>query len=345
MGDSRAYDEWARRIAAGDWIGREVFYQAPLYPYFLARHLQHRRTGSADRSHRPGRDRFGVVCAGVSRRPAFLLAPRWSCRRVRVGSVGAGNLLRRADSEIGARCVLCVRHPVVAVKSRNRRGAVSFLATDRRGARRTGADARERTGFRRGDRPVRVVATWTISQRAAAGGRRRPRARARCGAQRVGSERRVLRHHFAIWSQLLYREPRRRGRHLFVAALWSRRARVRASGCDGTGGTRGRPPARPWRGIELLDRSSHHLHYFAAGSMAVVDRSQSPTAGERDRDGRHREPGNARGMVLAASRCSARSRISVYCCRWRCSAFGQRGAVRLRFACWPRSPSRMPSAL
>ena len=36
MGDSRAYDEWARRIAAGDWIGRDVFYQAPLYPYFLA---------------------------------------------------------------------------------------------------------------------------------------------------------------------------------------------------------------------------------------------------------------------------------------------------------------------
>jgi tetratricopeptide (TPR) repeat protein len=35
LGDSRAYDEWARRIAAGDWIGREVFYQAPLYPYFL----------------------------------------------------------------------------------------------------------------------------------------------------------------------------------------------------------------------------------------------------------------------------------------------------------------------
>ena len=35
MGDSRAYDEWAQRLAAGDWIGREVFYQAPLYPYFL----------------------------------------------------------------------------------------------------------------------------------------------------------------------------------------------------------------------------------------------------------------------------------------------------------------------
>ena len=35
LGDSRGYDEWARRIAAGDWIGTEVFYQAPLYPYFL----------------------------------------------------------------------------------------------------------------------------------------------------------------------------------------------------------------------------------------------------------------------------------------------------------------------
>ncbi len=35
MGDSRAYDEWAQRIAAGDWMGHEVFYQAPLYPYFL----------------------------------------------------------------------------------------------------------------------------------------------------------------------------------------------------------------------------------------------------------------------------------------------------------------------
>src|SRR5436190_14387810 len=35
LGDSRGYDEWAQRIAAGDWIGREVFYQAPLYPYLL----------------------------------------------------------------------------------------------------------------------------------------------------------------------------------------------------------------------------------------------------------------------------------------------------------------------
>jgi Flp pilus assembly protein TadD len=35
MGDARGYDAWAQRIAQGDWIGSEVFYQAPLYPYFL----------------------------------------------------------------------------------------------------------------------------------------------------------------------------------------------------------------------------------------------------------------------------------------------------------------------
>lgn len=35
LGDGIAYDAWARRIAAGDWRGHEVFYQAPLYPYFL----------------------------------------------------------------------------------------------------------------------------------------------------------------------------------------------------------------------------------------------------------------------------------------------------------------------
>jgi 4-amino-4-deoxy-L-arabinose transferase-like glycosyltransferase len=34
--DGRSYSAWADRIATGDWIGDRVFYQAPLYPYFLA---------------------------------------------------------------------------------------------------------------------------------------------------------------------------------------------------------------------------------------------------------------------------------------------------------------------
>jgi tetratricopeptide (TPR) repeat protein len=36
IGDADAYHQWALRIVAGDWIGDGVFYQAPLYPYFLA---------------------------------------------------------------------------------------------------------------------------------------------------------------------------------------------------------------------------------------------------------------------------------------------------------------------
>jgi tetratricopeptide (TPR) repeat protein len=35
MGDSKSYDTWAMTIAAGDWIGTDVFYQAPLYPYVM----------------------------------------------------------------------------------------------------------------------------------------------------------------------------------------------------------------------------------------------------------------------------------------------------------------------
>jgi tetratricopeptide (TPR) repeat protein len=34
--DSQEYDRWAREIAAGDWLGSEVFFQAPLYPYAVA---------------------------------------------------------------------------------------------------------------------------------------------------------------------------------------------------------------------------------------------------------------------------------------------------------------------
>ncbi len=34
--DSQEYDRWAKEIAAGNWVGSGVFFQAPLYPYFLA---------------------------------------------------------------------------------------------------------------------------------------------------------------------------------------------------------------------------------------------------------------------------------------------------------------------
>src|SRR5437588_892663 len=34
--DPRYYHDWAIAIAGGDWIGRRVFEQAPLYPYLMA---------------------------------------------------------------------------------------------------------------------------------------------------------------------------------------------------------------------------------------------------------------------------------------------------------------------
>jgi len=36
IGDAEAYHLWALRIANGQWLGDGIFYQAPLYPYFLA---------------------------------------------------------------------------------------------------------------------------------------------------------------------------------------------------------------------------------------------------------------------------------------------------------------------
>ncbi|MBW2366040.1 MAG: glycosyltransferase family 39 protein, partial [Deltaproteobacteria bacterium] len=36
LGDAQSYDAWAQEISSGNWFGDRVFYQAPLYPYFLA---------------------------------------------------------------------------------------------------------------------------------------------------------------------------------------------------------------------------------------------------------------------------------------------------------------------
>lgn len=36
LGDAKGYFDWAQEISKGNWYGTETFYQAPLYPYFLA---------------------------------------------------------------------------------------------------------------------------------------------------------------------------------------------------------------------------------------------------------------------------------------------------------------------
>ncbi len=35
LGDAGFFDTWAHELAGGDWLGHEVFWYAPLYPYFL----------------------------------------------------------------------------------------------------------------------------------------------------------------------------------------------------------------------------------------------------------------------------------------------------------------------
>ena len=36
LGDAQLFDAWAREISAGNWAGDQIFFNAPLYPYFLA---------------------------------------------------------------------------------------------------------------------------------------------------------------------------------------------------------------------------------------------------------------------------------------------------------------------
>ena len=69
MGDARGYDQWAQRLAGGDWIGTDVFYQAPLYPYFLGVVYAVAGHDLLARAAGAGRDRLGSrrcwsACAG-----------------------------------------------------------------------------------------------------------------------------------------------------------------------------------------------------------------------------------------------------------------------------------------
>ncbi|MEM1205787.1 MAG: tetratricopeptide repeat protein [Acidobacteriota bacterium] len=67
--DSQEYDRWARTIAAGDWLGSGTFFQAPLYPYFLA-------TVYAAFGHSLSAVYLIQIAAGVSACAALFLAGR-----------------------------------------------------------------------------------------------------------------------------------------------------------------------------------------------------------------------------------------------------------------------------
>ena len=85
--DEASYDTWAAELAHGDWLGREVFFQEPLYPYFLG--VVYALTPDA---------------AGAGAPPGVEAAP---------GSVGRGTpaqraLARRVQVVLGAATVLIV---------------------------------------------------------------------------------------------------------------------------------------------------------------------------------------------------------------------------------------------
>jgi 4-amino-4-deoxy-L-arabinose transferase-like glycosyltransferase len=82
--DAAAYDAWARRIAAGDWWGNQVFYQAPAYPYFIA--AVYRLLGAEVAALHAAQMLVGALsCAGIFVATRLLFG--------RVAGVAAGVLL------------------------------------------------------------------------------------------------------------------------------------------------------------------------------------------------------------------------------------------------------------
>jgi hypothetical protein len=103
MGDSRGYDEWARRIAGGEWLGHEVFYQAPLYPYLLG--VIYAAAGHHLLVVRVVQALIGSASCALLALAAARLFPQ-SGRKADARPVRAGDFLRRPAAEIGARRLL-----------------------------------------------------------------------------------------------------------------------------------------------------------------------------------------------------------------------------------------------
>ena len=98
LGDARVYDEWARRILAGEGT-REVFYQAPLYPYFLA--AVYGILGPSVTAVKGVQIVLGSVgCALLAGATRDFFAVAGSERRARIAGVAAGLLLALHPSAI-----------------------------------------------------------------------------------------------------------------------------------------------------------------------------------------------------------------------------------------------------
>jgi tetratricopeptide (TPR) repeat protein len=83
-GDGWTYHEWGMRIAAGDWLGAGVFYQPPLYPYFLG--LLHSLFGPSLWAARLVQIALGAAACAL----IFLAGEKWFSRPV---GIAAGLIL------------------------------------------------------------------------------------------------------------------------------------------------------------------------------------------------------------------------------------------------------------
>ena len=312
MGDAREYDAWAQRIAGGDWVGSGVFYQAPLYPYFV-----------------------GAVYALFGRDLAVLrviqaLLGSVSCVLV---AYAAGRLISKPAGAV-AGFALAFYAPAIFFDGLVQKSVLDVLfvsaalalvaSLDARpqarpggvgGARRgdgvPGADARERAGAVAGDRGLGLV-----SAAAAAPPRAWPPAALVTAGALLGLAPVAVRNyavgggavpdHVAAGPELLHRQQPDGGRHLPPAAVRPRVGRVRAPGRHGDRRARG------WDGGSSRTRC-RATGWGARGDfivadpadVAAADGTQDGAAGEPRRDAGHREPGGARRVVVAARRAAA----------------------------------------
>lgn len=118
--DSAEYARWARAIAAGDWLGREPFFQAPLYPYLIA--LVYRGVASP---HAVYLLQIAAAVAGL-----------WALHRA--GREMADEATGLAAAFLGAVYAPFVFHDVQLLKESLATTAVAFLLWALAGARRRG---------------------------------------------------------------------------------------------------------------------------------------------------------------------------------------------------------------
>ena len=343
LGDSRGYDEWARRIAAGEWLGTDVFYQAPLYPYFLGAIYT-----------LLGRDLFVVrVCQAIvgalSCATLSMAAERLFSRRAGlIAGLGLAlyapaiffdALIQKTVLDVFFLCLalfilsrLLDWPPEHGIRADIKGRALGWMCL---GIVLGGlALTRENALVF-----VAVILVWIAARQEAIGmhGRRGwlTRARVTDAAALVLGVAVVLapvaaRNYaigggfyvttVAIRPQLLHRQQPALRWDVHVFASGSRCPRVRTSGCDRARGTRVRAAAHTVRSLELLVEPRVGLHRFTARCMAAAHWTEGGCCSGTPTRCSTRK---ARRVTPSGRRCCRSvggSGISACSCRWPCSA-------------------------